>query len=126
MQSPELLLAGLNSALRDLRAAAQVHKPEQIAAALLPVMRRRLVAEVVGRTWILAIGGSQSAGKTTLVRIARTAIAANAAAGLVADSCHWCEPCGNDCSGGKGINVEALAKPGGIKSEVAVGTVSSY
>lgn len=68
MQSPELLLAGLNRALRDLRAAAHVLKDEQIDAALLPVMRRLLVAEVVGRTWIVAIGGSQSAGKTTLVR----------------------------------------------------------
>lgn len=68
MQAPELLLAGLNRALRDLRAAAHVLKDEQIDAVLLPVMRRLLVAEVVGRTWIVAIGGSQGAGKTTLVR----------------------------------------------------------
>lgn len=68
MQSPELFLSGLNRALRDLRAAASVLNDEQLDEALLPIMRRLLVAEVVGTTWIVAIGGSQGAGKTTLVR----------------------------------------------------------
>lgn len=68
MQSPELFLSGLNRALRDLRAAASVLKDEKLDEALLPIMRRLLVAEVVGSTWVVAIGGSQSAGKTTLVR----------------------------------------------------------
>lgn len=68
MQSPELFLSGLNRALRDLRAAASVLKDEQLDEALLPIMRRLHVAEIVGTTWIIAIGGSQGAGKTTLVR----------------------------------------------------------
>lgn len=68
MQSPELFLSGLNRALRDLRAAASVLNDEQLDESLLPIMRRLLVAEVVGETWIVAIGGSQGAGKTTLVR----------------------------------------------------------
>ncbi|MGL4187305.1 MAG: hypothetical protein ACRCTM_00305 [Sphaerotilus sulfidivorans] len=35
---------------------------------MLPLMRRLLLAEVVGNQWMVAVGGSQGAGKTTLVR----------------------------------------------------------
>ncbi|WP_139330871.1 hypothetical protein [Sphaerotilus natans] len=70
MENPELLLEPLNRALRDLRAAAAIlqNDRDRIDAALLPVMRRLMLAEVVGNQWLLAVGGSQGAGKTTLVR----------------------------------------------------------
>lgn len=70
MENPELLLEPLNRALRDLRAAAFIlqNDRDRIDAALLPVMRRLMLAEVVGSQWLLAVGGSQGAGKTTLVR----------------------------------------------------------
>lgn len=68
MQSPEILLQDLNTALRELRGAAHLLGDERLDAELLPTMRRLLLAEVLGNTWILAIGGSQGAGKTTLLR----------------------------------------------------------
>lgn len=67
MQSPEILLQDLNTALRELRGAARLLDDERLDAELLPAMRRLLLAEVLGDTWIMAIGGSQSAGKTTLL-----------------------------------------------------------
>lgn len=68
MQTPELLLSGINRALRELRGAARVLKDERIDAELLPVMRSLLLAQIVGQEWTVAVGGSQGAGKTTLVR----------------------------------------------------------
>jgi pantothenate kinase-related protein Tda10 len=68
MQSPELLLARLNRSLRELHGAAYALNDEEIDVELVPVMRRLLVAEVVGNAWIVAVGGSQGSGKTTLVR----------------------------------------------------------
>lgn len=68
MQSPEILLQDLNTALRELRGAAHVLGDERLDSELLPTMRRLLLAEVLGNTSILAIGGSQGAGKTTLLR----------------------------------------------------------
>jgi len=68
MQSPEILLKDLNTALRELRGAARVLNDERLDDELLPAIRRLLLAEVLGNTWILAIGGSQGAGKTTLLR----------------------------------------------------------
>ncbi|MGI2184669.1 hypothetical protein ACRN9F_20855 [Shewanella oncorhynchi] len=67
MCSPEILLKELNSALRRLRGACTDLGNEDIDEKLLVVMRRLLLAEVLGNTWILAVGGSQGAGKTTLM-----------------------------------------------------------
>lgn len=68
MQTPELLLSDLNRALRELRSAVGVLKDEGINAGLLPIMRNLMLAEVLGKEWIVAVGGSQGAGKTNLVR----------------------------------------------------------
>jgi len=67
LQSPEVLLENLNNALRHLRGACTDLDDEDIDKKLLAVMRRLLLAEVLGSTWIVAIGGSQGAGKTTLI-----------------------------------------------------------
>lgn len=67
LQTPELLLEKLNNALRHLRGACTELGSEEVDAKLQKVMRRLLLAEVLGNTWIVAIGGSQGAGKTTLV-----------------------------------------------------------
>lgn len=67
MQSPEMLLKELNTALRRLRGACTDLGNEEIDDKLLEVMRRLLLAEVLGNTWIVAVGGSQGAGKTTLM-----------------------------------------------------------
>lgn len=67
MQSPEIMLTELNSALRRLRGACSDLADEDIDEKLLSVMRRLLLAEVLGNTWIVAMGGSQGAGKTTLM-----------------------------------------------------------
>jgi hypothetical protein len=68
MQTPEILLSKLNQALRELRGAAQVLDNAEFDGQLLPVMRRLLLAEIMNDRWLIAIGGTQSAGKTTLVR----------------------------------------------------------
>jgi len=68
MQTPELLLSNLNQALRELRGAAQVLDNDAIDAQLLPLMRRLTLAEIMNNRWLIAVGGTQSAGKTTLVR----------------------------------------------------------
>lgn len=68
MQTPELLLSDLNRALRELRSAVVVLKDEGINSELLPIMRNLMLAELLGKVWIVAIGGSQGAGKTNLVR----------------------------------------------------------
>lgn len=67
MQSPELLLKSLNSALRRLRGACTVLVNEELDDKLLNAMRRLLLAEILGDTWIVAMGGSQGAGKTSLM-----------------------------------------------------------
>ncbi|WP_351010372.1 hypothetical protein [Shewanella sp. S1-58-MNA-CIBAN-0166] len=67
MKSPEILLKELNNALRRLRGACADLGNEEIDEKLLAVIRRLLLAEVLGNTWILAVGGSQGAGKTTLM-----------------------------------------------------------
>ena len=68
MQTPELLLSDLNRALRELRGAVVPLKNDEINTALLPIMRNLMLAEVLGKEWIVAVGGSQGAGKTNLVR----------------------------------------------------------
>lgn len=67
MESPALLLTDLNKALRRLRGACTDLGNEEIDEKLLEVMRRLLLAEVLGNTWIVVMGGSQGAGKTTLM-----------------------------------------------------------
>lgn len=67
MESPEVFLKELNSALRRLRGACNVLANEEIDKKLLAVIRRLLLAEILGNEWIIAVGGSQGAGKTTLM-----------------------------------------------------------
>lgn len=67
MESPALLLTDLNKALRRLRGACTDLGNEEVDEKLLEVMRRLLLAEVLGNTWIVVMGGSQGAGKTTLM-----------------------------------------------------------
>ncbi|MBB2896668.1 sugar kinase [Pseudomonas sp. AS2.8] len=67
LQSPEALLEHLNNALRHLRGACTVLDSDDIDSKLLAVMRRLLLAQVMGDTWVVAVGGSQGAGKTTLM-----------------------------------------------------------
>lgn len=70
MQNPEILLKNLNTALCNLRGAANLlgdNDDARIDSKFLPVMRKLLLAEVLGNTAILAIGGSQGAGKTTFL-----------------------------------------------------------
>ena len=68
MQTPELLLTKLNQALRELRGAARVLDNVEIDDQLLPVMRRLTLAEIMNNRWLIAVGGTQGAGKTTLIR----------------------------------------------------------
>lgn len=68
MQSPELLLSELNKAMRELRGAARVLDDNAIDAQLLPVIRRLTLAQLMSNRWLIAVGGTQGAGKTTLVR----------------------------------------------------------
>lgn len=67
MQSPELLLRDLNRALLELNAASLVLNDQELASELREVTRRLVLAEVLADTTIIAIGGSQGAGKTTLM-----------------------------------------------------------
>lgn len=67
MQTPELLIPDLNRALRELCSAVCVLNDEGINSGLLPIMRNLMLAEVLGKEWIVAVGGSQGAGKTNLV-----------------------------------------------------------
>lgn len=68
MERPELLLRKLNASLRELYAAVRHLDAPELDEQLVPVMRRLLLAEVLGNTSVVAVGGSQGAGKTTLVR----------------------------------------------------------
>ncbi|WP_312252572.1 hypothetical protein [Stenotrophomonas sp.] len=68
METPELLLKGLNASLRDLHAAIPLIDDSNLGQAMVPIMRRLLLAEVLGNKAVLGIGGSQGAGKTTLLR----------------------------------------------------------
>lgn len=71
MQSPEILLPSLNSALLRLYAACSImtdeDKYKETEKKLLEVMRHLLLSEILGEMRIVVIGGSQGAGKTTLL-----------------------------------------------------------
>lgn len=67
LNTPEIMLSTLNSALRHLRGACTDLNDEEIDDKLLEVMRRLLLAELLSKHWIIAVGGSQGAGKTTLI-----------------------------------------------------------
>lgn len=67
MQSPELLLKDLNRALLELNAATVFLNDKELASALKDVTRRLVLAEVLVGKSIIAVGGSQGAGKTTLM-----------------------------------------------------------
>ncbi len=70
MSAPEHLLPLLNAALRELHGASQAMEvqltPDEDAE-FMSVLRRLLLAEVMGNIWTIAIAGSQGAGKTTLL-----------------------------------------------------------
>jgi hypothetical protein len=68
LESPELLLQGLNAALRELRGAIDILDDSELSEQLAPAMRSLSLAEVLGKESIIAIGGAQGAGKTTLLR----------------------------------------------------------
>lgn len=70
MSAPQHLLPLLNAALRELHGATlamEVQLTQEEDAELMSVLRRLLLAEVMGNTWTMAIAGSQGAGKTTLL-----------------------------------------------------------
>ena len=83
MINPEMLLPELNAALRRLHGAASVLDLDDIDESMLAVMRRLLLAEVLSREWIIAIGGSRGAGKTTLLQTVY---------GLTGDDAQWLQP----------------------------------
>ena len=68
MQTPELLLTKLNQALRELRGAARELEDTSLDEKILPIMRRLMLAEIMSSRHPIAVGGTQGAGKTTLVR----------------------------------------------------------
>jgi len=68
MQTPELLLTKLNQALRELRGAARELEDTSLDEKILPIMRRLMLAEMMSSRQPIAVGGTQGAGKTTLVR----------------------------------------------------------
>lgn len=67
MLVPEKLLTHLNAALRRLLTASDVLCDPNVYKELEPMMRRLLLAEVMGTHAVIAIGGSQGAGKTTIL-----------------------------------------------------------
>lgn len=67
MLVPEKLLTHLNAALRRLLTASDVLCDSNVYKELEPMMRRLLLAEVMGTHAVIAIGGSQGAGKTTIL-----------------------------------------------------------
>ncbi|MDM0010158.1 hypothetical protein QTI51_37285 [Variovorax sp. J22G73] len=68
MQTPELLLNKLNAALLDLHAGSAVLSDPKLSLALKQALSQLIVAETMSKNWIIAVAGSQGAGKTTLVQ----------------------------------------------------------
>lgn len=68
-QSPEVLLSNLNRVALNLRGAISFLDAPELEEQLTAVMRRLFLAELLANEWVIAIGGSQGAGKTTLVRM---------------------------------------------------------
>jgi len=69
MKSPELLLSNLNRVVRELRGAITYLEDDDLNAQMEAVIRRLFVSELLATEQVIAIGGSQGAGKTTLVRL---------------------------------------------------------
>lgn len=69
MKSPELLLINLNRVVRELRGAITYLEDDDLTAQMDSVIRRLFLAELLATEQVIAIGGSQGAGKTTLVRL---------------------------------------------------------
>ena len=75
MSAPELLLARLNHALASIVTACDAvadgpinDKGETVEQALRPIMRRLLLSQTLGKYSLLAVAGTQGAGKTTLIK----------------------------------------------------------
>lgn len=67
MQTPELLLDGLINQLLRLRGATAMLNHEELNNGLSTLTQRLLYAQALADNWIIAVGGSQGAGKTTLM-----------------------------------------------------------
>lgn len=69
LRSPEVLLSNLNRVALELHGAIAMLGKPALCEQLTAVMRRLFIADLLSHQWIIAIGGSQGAGKTTLVRL---------------------------------------------------------
>ena len=75
MPVQELLLPRLNQALASIISACDAvldgpinDKGETVEQALRPIMRRLLLNQTLGQYSLLAVAGTQGAGKTTLIK----------------------------------------------------------
>lgn len=68
LQNPEVLLHGLVRVGLNLRGAMSILDKPELKDRMTDILRRLVVADLLSRTWVIAIGGSQGAGKTTLVQ----------------------------------------------------------
>ncbi|MCO8161819.1 hypothetical protein NJC38_06570 [Pseudomonas sp. 21LCFQ010] len=69
MESPEFLLSNLNRVVRELRGAIAYLEEADLAVQLDAVIKRLFLAELLAKEQVIAIGGSQGAGKTKLIRL---------------------------------------------------------
>lgn len=67
MQTSDLPLREINAALRELQGAARILHDKPSVEALSAIMRRLMLAQILGPYSVVAVGGSQSAGKSTLL-----------------------------------------------------------
>lgn len=68
LQVPDVILKDMLAAALQLRGALNSAHNKALKLKLEELLRRIFVAHVLGQQWVVAIGGSQGAGKTTLVR----------------------------------------------------------
>ena len=68
LQVPDVILKDMLSAALQLRGAFDSAHNNALKPKLEDLLRRVFVAHVLAQKWVVAIGGSQGAGKTTLVR----------------------------------------------------------
>ena len=69
MNRPELMLTNLNRVVRELRGAITYLEDDELNTQMDAVIRRLFLAELLAKEHLIAIGGSQGAGKTTLIRL---------------------------------------------------------